>query len=572
MKKLKTLIYTASIMLLGACSNQDAFEKPVDNNVLNFESNIVQQALTRVIDNNWEVGDAIGVYALNSADQTLFGGFSNVKYNSSNAGAKGQFTPDASNPGISLDGATAVDIKAYYPFKEGVVDFVYPIDVTTTTPLVDLLYANNIKSIKDNGNPDLTFTHQLSKFELVLSIDATQGNLVTSLAGLTAKTVDGTIAKGEFNLSTGALAFAEAAQAESITPIFNVGSEGNSALVTAYLVPGQSTNTIEVPMVLDGKTFVWKATTALDLQSGKQYTFKAALREIEEGKVILVNPDASIQDWEVGHEDTDPGQVDPSEDDKSLTVTEREFAVNADGGSKTIDVSASEGLDWIVAVSEGADWITTVKEDSKVKVTVEPNETPDARTMNVVLSADGVADVVITVTQEGKKDTPTEASVIFEDGFDLVTKNISFTAYMNMLRDGGYLEGHPNFVYKPSSSKVDVRKSSEGSVWFPAAETKVLTLENLNVAGYTNLTLSLQLVGQTADRTFASEFKVQLGDGELVALPEELLKGGSEYTDYTLELGDIDPSTQEINISFHVGALPTDGGIRLGNLVVKGYR
>lgn len=571
MKKLKTLIYTASVMLLGACSNHDAFEKPVDNNVLNFESNIVQQALTRVIDNNWELGDAIGVYALNSADQTLFGGFSNVKYNSSNAGAKGQFTPDASNPGISLDGATAVDIKAYYPFKEGVVDFVYPIDVTTTTPLVDLLYANNIKSIKDNGNPDLTFTHQLSKFELVLSIDATQGNLVTSLAGLTAKTVDGTIAKGEFNLSTGALAFAETAQAESITPIFNVGSEGKSALVTAYLVPGQSTNTIEVPMVLDGKTFVWKATTALDLQSGKQYTFKAALREIEEGKVILVNPDASIQDWEVGHEDTDPGQVDPSEDDKSLTVTEREFAVNADGGSKTFDVSASEGLDWIVALSEGADWITAVKEDSKVKVTVEPNETPDARTMNVVLSADGVADVVITVTQEGKKDTPTEASVIFEDGFDPTTKTQSFSSYTSMLKEKGYLDLHPNFSYQ-ASSNVNVRQAGEGCAWFPSADTKVLTLENLNVAGYTNLTLSFQLVGESANKVQASDLKVKLGERELDALPDEMLNGGADYTEYILELGDLDPSTQEVNISFHVDPLPANGGIRLGNLVVKGYR
>lgn len=571
MKKLRTLIYAAGVFLLAACSNHEGFENPKDNNVLNFKSNIIKPS-SRVIDNNWELGDAIGVYALNSADQTLFGGFSNIKYNSSNAGATGAFTPDASNAGVSLDGVTAVDIKAYYPFKEGLVDFVYPIDVTTTTPLVDLLYANNISNITDNGDPELIFTHQLSKFELVLSIDGTQGNLVTSLAGLTTNALDGTKAKGEFNLSSGALSFTEGAQVESITPIFNVGSDGKSALVTAYLIPGQSTNTIEVPMVLDGKTFVWKATVGLDLQSGKQYTFKAALREVEEGKVVLVNPNASIQDWEVGHEDGEPGQVDPSEDEKSLTVTEREFEVNADGGSKTFDVSASEGLDWTVAVSENASWITAVKEESTVKVTVEPNETPDARTLNVVLSADGVADVLIAVTQAGKKDTPAEASIIFEDSFTDATNKMKIPNYNIQLKSSGAIDAHPNFQYAASPDKIDIRAASGYSVWFPAAGDKVFSLENLNIAGYTGLTLSFQLVAEKGEFISASEVSLKVGDRDLEALPDAKLHGGSDYTDFTLELGDIDPQTQEITISFHIGEQPASGGIRLDNIVVKGYR
>lgn len=105
MKKLRTLIYAAGVFLLAACSNHEGFDNPKDNNVLNFKSNIIKPSIikpsSRVIDNNWELGDAIGVYALNSADQTLFGGFSNIKYNSLNAGATGMFTPDASNAGVS---------------------------------------------------------------------------------------------------------------------------------------------------------------------------------------------------------------------------------------------------------------------------------------------------------------------------------------------------------------------------------------------------------------------------------------------------------------------------------------
>lgn len=217
MKRLKTLMYSAGLLaMISACSNNDVVENRSNSDVLSFSSNI-QRASTRVIDNTWEANDAIGVYAFSSTDQALYGGFENVEYTAASAGAKVDFNHASTNTGIVLNGTDAVDIRAYYPYAQNIENFNYPIDVTVASNANDLLYSSNVKGEVDNAKPNLLFTHALSKFSLELTIDASvQGNLITSLEGLVANEIKGTMTKSSFNIQAGT--FGELSNEAAITP------------------------------------------------------------------------------------------------------------------------------------------------------------------------------------------------------------------------------------------------------------------------------------------------------------------------------------------------------------------
>lgn len=559
-------MYSVGLLaLLGACSNNEIVDELPVHKGLVFSSNIQGQAATKAINNEWEANDAIGVYSLLSADQTLFGGFENVEYKAAAAGAKVNFT---SANGIVLDGKTAVDIYAYHPYKADVVDYNYPVDVAVSSKSTDLLYSANLKPLKDVAKPELNFTHVLSKFTLELSIDKTAGNLVKTLDGLVAEQVKGTKTKANFNIKTGALANLNTDAA--IKPMYAINATKDIVTITAHMIPGQALTTVEVPMTLNGKTFIWKSTLTKDLESGKVYRMKAALKEVEEGKIILVNPDASIQDWEVGHEDETPGTIDPEKDKEkaSLVLDVNSLKMDAIAGSSLVKVTASKDLVWNFAVEEAATWVTATKVEGGVKLEVLENTTNTERSATVTFSADGIDNVVLAISQKAKSDEAVEPVVIFADSFAGMKSKEKISVYWERFKDSGILEKHPNLKYVGSDNLSLRTLTGTNIIWFPADDDKSFEIQNMNVAGYSDLTLSFTIQGEKAGVVPASAVKIKVGDRELEAFSAENLV--SSFVDYTLQIGAVD--TEEITISFSVGEQPANGGIRLGKIAVKGNK
>ena len=570
MKKLKSLMYSAGLLaLLGACSNNDLVDPAIPSDgALSFSSNI-ESAATRAIGNNWEANDAIGVYSLLSADQTTFGGFENVEYVTANAGATVEFTHAAANTGIVLDGKTDVDIYAYHPYKADLVGFNYPVNVAQPTKLTDLLYSSNIKALKEVNKPQLLFKHALSKFTLVLSIDAVAGNLVTSLDGLVADQIKGTKTQANFDIKTGV--FAGLSADAAIKPIYSINEAKTVVTVTAYMIPGQSLATVEAPLSLNGKTFTWKSTITSNLEGGKSYTMKTALREVEEGKVVLVNPDASIQDWEVGHEDGEPGTIDPEKEKASLKLSAENMNVEALAGSSVLNVTASKDLVWDFVADAAATWLTVTKVEGGVKLDVLENTTDVDRSATVTFSAEGVEDIVFTISQKAKAGEvvdPTEPVVVFSDSFAEMKSKEKISVYWERFKDSGILDKHPNLNYVASDNLSLRILTGNNIIWFPAAADKSFEMQNIKVAGYSDLTLSFMIQGEKAGIVPASAVKIKVGDRELEAFSAESLTG--DFVDYTLQIGTVD--TEEITISFSVGEQPMSGGIRLGNIAVKGNK
>ena len=170
MKQIKYLFIFLGMALFAACSDSDVGGLTGDANQANFSATI-GELQTRVTDNSWDTGDAIGIYAINAgnalSDATIFDEKSNVKYTTT---GDGTFTPVGAP--INFPETGELDFVSYYPYNAAITDFKYTIDVSSQSNLaaIDLLYSDNAKGeSKDINDVDLDFNHALSK--LVFSVE-----------------------------------------------------------------------------------------------------------------------------------------------------------------------------------------------------------------------------------------------------------------------------------------------------------------------------------------------------------------------------------------------------------------
>ena len=399
--KNKAIVWSAIGLsaLLGACSTVQEETLRDESKSLTFTSNILNPA-TRVTNGEWDKQDGIGIYALDAnTSDAIYRNSENVAYEAQSSGATVSFVHALSNDGIELDGKSAIDIYAYYPYQEGLEGNQYGVDLRTITPESDFLYSNNVKEIRDTESPHLYFTHQLAKFELVLSIDPGATNTLTSLADLAVHELNGLLARAGFDLLTGTFVSsgAEGEMIETIKPIFNVSEDKQTATVTAFVLPLQKSEDIEIPLILDDETILWKPTTSLEFTSGKRYIFKVGLKK--EDKLTLVNPEASIKDWEVGHEDKDPVAEKPF-----LKVKDTNLTCKEQGEIITIDVDASNGLNWNVSVDEDINWIKVNQQENAITLLIDGHYVTSwdrsDREGLVTLEAEGVDPVAIHLHQK----------------------------------------------------------------------------------------------------------------------------------------------------------------------------
>lgn len=293
MKHLKFLFLFIGLAILASCSDADVNGGLIaDENQANFSGKI-GELQTRVTDNSWDNGDAIGIYALNAgaelSEAAIFDGKSNVKYTTD---AEGKFTAAAAP--INFPNEGDLDFVAYYPYTSTITGYKYNIDVTTQSDLaaIDLLYSNNAKQQnKANPNVNLVFNHMLSKLEMNIQL----GEDIISLEGLGVSfknvIVDGSLALADGAITTGTTR-------KDITPKVTIASGNKTATVAAIVVPGQNLKDVTIVFSLGGKDYKW-TPTAQELKSTYKYayTIKLTLDESGEPIVVPVEIGATINDW-----------------------------------------------------------------------------------------------------------------------------------------------------------------------------------------------------------------------------------------------------------------------------------
>ena len=303
MRKLFNLTMFLGLLIIASCSSENDLR---DNPLLlsgqvKFQSTIGAEVSTRVTGTNWDQGDAIGVYALNAGSEMPGGIYSkaNARFTTPDAGALAQFTAATADDQIAYpkDGSK-LDFVAYYPYTAQVTDYKLPIDVSvqTNSAAIDYLYTDNVKgkNVADQ-TANLNFKHKLSQLILNVSLAGFESN-----SGLTA-TIKGLKVDGSLNLKDGTV---DAGETDGdITPLFNSAK----TTATAILVPNQNLQNATVEFTLNGLTFKWTPESQL-IETGKKYSYN--LKLTHEG-VVLVNPGATITDWEDGYIGTDDIILEP---------------------------------------------------------------------------------------------------------------------------------------------------------------------------------------------------------------------------------------------------------------------
>lgn len=269
MKKTLLLCLAVGLAITG-CKNEvtDIINNTAGTTV-SFTSSIIK---SRAIDNNWEVGDEIGVYMQNADDATSYLN-TNVKYTNSEETIDG-FTSDTpiTYPGGDV---TLVNFMSVYPYNENVTDGNYSFTLGDNLSDNDIMYASSPLVEAGTNNVDLTFKHKLSK--IVLNIKDENGSPVS---GATVS-IDKQCLEGVLNVSDGTVTAKEAAEYNSSLQFVNKTNGQYEAIV----LPDEAREgRIILVKTSDNKIYRCPIDN-ISFDSSKRYTFP----------VVLYSKDPSVE-------------------------------------------------------------------------------------------------------------------------------------------------------------------------------------------------------------------------------------------------------------------------------------
>lgn len=394
--KTKNLLSIACVALLAfsGCSNDDGSDfNGLDKKYIKFDAGIESQGnayKTRASGTTWGSGDAIGIYMTTAGASLTTGSIvdnaNNIKHTTPGDGVF-----SAATTGIKFPTSGSVDFIAYYPYQTSITGYAYPINVADQSDLakIDLLYSNNAKNAsKTSPTVALDFKHKLS--QLVLNITAGDG--ISSLSGLSLS-VSGLITDGSFNLTNAAIT-----KGSTKTTFAAPVKVTTGAVVNAILVPGDNLSNGKLTFALSGKTYEWTPASQV-LDSGKKYTYSI---QISTTGVVVVNPSATIQDWEEGNTGVSDIVLTPTQNDV-FTADNTTVSLAAAASTSTIELTTQTTEAW-TATSSDATWLTVTPANGTGSGTITLTATANtaaARTATITLTPTSttLSAVTITVTQ-----------------------------------------------------------------------------------------------------------------------------------------------------------------------------
>lgn len=286
MKNIKIILFPLiACLIVSLCScggstydgNEYIF---VEGNEVKFNSTISDPNATGVV-TQWKDGDKVGISMMRSATNLILNDSRNIKFNTDPSGA---LTPSATSIVFSENADDKHDFVAYYPYQEGLDNFIYDIDIRNQadqSKLV-LLYGRTLEI--DNTTPlvDINFNQKLTKF--VFNIKPGVGFTEADLAGIKVTLID-VNSLADFNLATGQIG----RQRENQSVPTLVSNNGKKA--EAILIPNKDTRVKLRLTLANDVTFDW-TSPLLTLEEATKYTYDIAV-----GTNMIEVSQGSITDW-----------------------------------------------------------------------------------------------------------------------------------------------------------------------------------------------------------------------------------------------------------------------------------
>ncbi|NLX66692.1 MAG: fimbrillin family protein [Bacteroidales bacterium] len=244
---------------------------------------------TRASGSAWDKGDAIGVYMKKAGEALSSTAFAkNIHYQTTGTSA---FLPVKGEEIITfpVDGSN-VDFIGYYPYREDITSFIYPIDLSNQAVQanIDLLYSDNVKS-SNSGTPNINmlFSHQLSKIVLQIGHE-----FLPTLSDMEV-IITNVATKANFDLKEGTLS------APSATEDISCMVVANGLTAEAILLPTSDLSGMEFWFVLKKETFKYPLSSVSEIQSfnkSTRYTYNIHL----DSDLIPTVTAGDISDWNEG--------------------------------------------------------------------------------------------------------------------------------------------------------------------------------------------------------------------------------------------------------------------------------
>ncbi|WP_295769016.1 fimbrillin family protein [uncultured Mucilaginibacter sp.] len=277
------------ILFVIACrKDRPNMDIPTASTEVKFSSIISGQIRTKAVNDTWETNDAIGVYMKTG------NGLSNILSANKSYTTAGNGNFNASSADQTLyypENGSNVDFIAYYPYKQNLNGNMYPVDVANQTSqgAIDLMYANNATGLnKVSTNAQLTFTHQLSKIEMVVK----NGVGVPSLENIKVN-INGLKTAANFDLATGAISGqANVADIQAKTSVRN-----NLTVAEAVLLPTTDENPAKVVFIIGSKSYSWTMPAGTKFEQGKKYNYEIELVGEGGNSGIAATLNATITNW-----------------------------------------------------------------------------------------------------------------------------------------------------------------------------------------------------------------------------------------------------------------------------------
>lgn len=327
-----------TLLFLAGCSN-DVKESDIifaeDSGAQLVFSGVVtdqnQNSLTtRVKDNMWETGDAIGITC--GANQV------NVHYKY-DGGENSLFIAEGGDAAaIWVLGSKEYDVTAYYPFTGTSGSEPAPLNVKTTSECqintteqkkIDFLFAH-AKVTRENPRVQLNFSHVMSriKFKFEADEELTDGlsDIICYLIGLKLE--------GSFNPNTGVATVNTDGLTDDI--VWNVINGDNNYTAEAIVLPQTLTNGISVQAGMRGYIYAVDFPALTELKPGYSYNYTIKAKpyinnsfrfEVTSESQILgwndVNNDPVTSDPDLAGTDAETGNKDWVPEEEIITPTEK---------------------------------------------------------------------------------------------------------------------------------------------------------------------------------------------------------------------------------------------------------
>lgn len=256
MKAKKLLFFCSLICFVIASCEGDTPIPPGAGEKVQLSA-AIEGLQTRASGSTWDKGDAIGVYMKKSGEALGPSAIvQNTKYETTGTST---FLPakGATTITFPLDGSN-VDFIGYYPYKEDIANFIYPIDLSdqSVQSNIDFLYSDNAEGFRfDNPEVNMLFSHQLSKILLII-----EHEFMPDLSGIEV-IITNVGTKANFNLTDGTLSV------PSATGNIACMVASGGATAEAILLPTSSLNGMELWFLLDDETFKYPLSSVPEIQS-----------------------------------------------------------------------------------------------------------------------------------------------------------------------------------------------------------------------------------------------------------------------------------------------------------------